>query len=194
MSALFALVLATYVEAEKKPRRELEPLPGASAAEVEEAPSHKYVTIAWQPLQLLFPIVSMSVEARIAPRFSIAASGGYGTTQVFVAVDKKERRTVAQWGALFSYYVAGDFDTGGVHVGAAAQWTRVAGSEQVASGIRPGLLVGPLIGFKWVVPNGFTLDSQIGIGVVAAETSGSKPNDPDQKTALLGNVGVGWTF
>lgn len=194
MSALFALVLATYVEAEKKPRHELEPLPGAEPAEVEEAPPHKYVTIAWLPLQALVPLASISVEARVVERFSASLSGGYGTTQVFVA-DRKERRSVVQLGALFSYYVAGDFDHGGVHVGAAAQWTRAAGSEQIATSlVRPGLLVGPLLGFKWVMRGGFTLDSQIGIGFVVAETSGSKPSDPDQKTALLGNLGVGFTL
>jgi hypothetical protein len=187
--------LSTSLEPEKKPRRELEILPGATAAEVEEAPPHKYVTIAWLPLQALVPLAAFAVEVRLADRFSISVSGGYGSSSVFVAADRKERRAAVQLGGLFSYYVAGDFDSGGVHVGAAAQWTRIGGSEQLAtSAVRPGLLLGPLLGFKWVIKSGFTLDSQIGIGFVVAETSGSKAYDPDQKTALLGNLAVGFTF
>jgi hypothetical protein len=186
---------ATYVETEKKPRRELAPLPGATAADdEEEAKPHKYVTIAWLPLQALIPMAAIAVEGRIAERWSVSLSGGYGSASVFVT-DHRERRAAVMLGGLASYYVAGDFDNGGVHVGVAAQWTRIAGHEQLAiSSVRPGLLVGPLLGFKWVLRGGFTLDSQIGIGFVAAETSGSKPNDPDQKTALLGNLGVGFTF
>lgn len=199
MSLLLTIALATApatsLEPEKRPRRELEPLPGAVAAEEEdEAPPHKHVTIAWLPLQALVPLAALAVEARVTEQWSVSVSGGYGSAPVFVA-DRRERRAALMLGALVSYYVAGGFDRGGVHVGAAAQWTRIAGVEQLAIGsVRPGLLVGPLLGFKWVMRGGFTLDSQIGIGFVAAETSGSKPNDPDQKTALLGNLGVGFTF
>lgn len=186
---------ATYVETEKKPRRELAPLPGATSAESdEEPPPHKWVTIAWLPLQALVPMAAIAVEARVAEQWSVSLSGGYGSAPVFVA-DRRERRAALMVGGLASYYVMGGFDQGGVHVGVAAHWTRIAGTEQLAIGsVRPGLLVGPLLGFKWVIRSGFTLDSQIGIGFVAAETSGSKPNDPDQKTALLGNLGVGFTF
>lgn len=186
--------LSTSLEPEKKPRRELEVLPGATVAAEDEPPSHKYVTIAWLPLQALVPLAAFAAEVRLAERFSISLSGGYGSASVFVS-DRKERRPAVQLGGLFSYYVAGDFDSGGVHVGVAAQWTRIGGNEQLAtSAVRPGLLLGPLLGFKWVIKSGFTLDSQIGIGFVAAETSGSKAYDPDQKTALLGNLAVGFTF
>lgn len=201
MISTIALALATtlpgtYMEGEKKPRRELEPLPGATAApEADEEPPHKWFTIAWLPLQALVPIGAISIEGRVADRWSVSLSGGYGSAPVLLADDKRVRRPAVLLGLLASYYVAGNFDNGGVHVGAAAQWTRIAGDGQITmSAVRPGLLVGPLLGFKWVMRGGFTLDSQIGIGFVAAETSGSKPNDPDQKTALLGNLGVGFTF
>ena len=192
--APLASPLATSIEPEKKPRRELEALPGAPAEVADEEPPHKYVTVVWLPLQALVPIAAIAAEVRLTDRFSLSVSGGYGSSSVFV-VDHKERRAAVQFGGLFSYYVAGDFDAGGVHVGVAAQWIRVAGKEQLATtAVRPGLLLGPLLGFKWVLRGGFTLDSQIGIGFVAAETSGSKAFDPDQKTALLGNLGVGFTF
>lgn len=192
---LLTLAQATYVEAEKKPRRELEPLPGAIApAEEDEEPPHKWVTISWLPLQALVPLAAFSIEGRIAERWSVSLTGGYGNAPVLV-VDKRERRTATMLGGGVSYYVAGGFDRGGIHVGAAAQWLRVAGNDVLATGtLRPGLLLGPLLGFKWVHKSGFTLDSQIGIGFVAAETSGTKPNDPDQRTALLGSLAVGFTL
>lgn len=185
---------ATYVEEPKKPHRELEPLPSGPVTDEEPDP-RKYVAVTWLPLQALVPLWSFSVEVAIVDRVSFSVFGGAGNTQVYVGQNDKERHFAWQVGGLLSYYVSGDFDHGGIHVGAAGQLTRVAGSEQLASSaLRPGFLVGPLLGFKWVLKGGFTLDSQLGIGFVAAETSGSKPNDPDQKTALLGNFGVGWTF
>lgn len=189
-------VAETYVSESKSGRKhELAPIE-AEPAEFEEEPSHRWVTITWQPLQALIPLASFAVEARLASRWSASLVGGYGNAPVYVAGgDRKERRPALQLGALASYYAAGSFDDGGVHVGVAAQWTRVDGDQPLATGaVRPGLLLGPLVGFKWVLRGGFTLDSQIGVGFLAAEGSGAPPNDPDQKTALLGSFGIGWTL
>lgn len=186
---------ATYVEEPKKSHHELEPLPSGPVIEEEAPEPHKWVTITWQPLQALIPLWSFSVEGRLAERVSLSVFGGAGNSPVWLSPTDKERRPAVQVGGLVSYYVAGDFDHGGVHVGGAAQWTRVQGDEQLASAaLRPGLVVGPLLGFKWVLRGGFTLDSQIGVGFLAAEGSGAKPNDPDQKTTLIGSFGVGWTL
>ncbi|MBI2391286.1 MAG: hypothetical protein HYV09_16980 [Deltaproteobacteria bacterium] len=186
---------STYVGESKSGRKhELAPIE-AAPAEFEEEPSHRWVTITWQPLQALIPLASFAVEARLASRWSASVVLGYGNAPVYVSGDRKERKPALQLGALASYYVAGSFDDGGVHVGAAAQWTRVDGDARLATGaVRPGLLLGPLVGFKWVLRGGFTLDSQIGIGFLAAEGGGAPPNDPDQKTALLGSFGIGWTL
>lgn len=190
--SLLPLILATYLEPEKKPHRELEPLPGAPA-EVVGPQEHRHVTISWLPLQALIPMASLSIEARLAEKISVTGHGGYGSVRV--RVDGLERRRIVQLGGNASYYLAGDFEHGGIHVGAAAQWTRVAGPGEVStSTIRTGLLLGPLLGFKWVHTSGFTLDSQLGVGFLVAETSGAAPNDREQITALLGNVGVGFTF
>lgn len=189
-----ATASATYLEGPKKPRRELEPMPNMVEDEDQPEP-HSWVTITWQPLQALIPLWSFSVEGRLADRLSLAAFGGIGNTAVVTGLDQTERRFATQVGALVSYYVQGDFDHGGVHVGGAAQWTRVKGEERLEStALRPGLLLGPLLGFKWVLKSGFSLDSQIGIGFLAAETSGAKPAKPDQTTAIIGSFGAGWTF
>ena len=197
LGALPATYPATYVEGPKKSHRELEPLSGAGEPVVEDEPEpHKWVTLTWLPLQALVPLWSFSVEGRVAERVSLSAFGGIGNSRVYLDPDTKERRTAVQLGGLLSYYVSGDFDHGGIHVGGAAQWTRVTGNgEQLASSaLRPGLVVGPLLGFKYVLRAGFTLDSQLGIGFVAAEGSGAKPNDPEQTTTLIGSFGVGWTL
>jgi len=187
---------ATYLDEPKKGHHELEALPGAPVVEEEPPPPpHKWVTLTWLPLQALVPLWSFSVEGRIVDRVSLAVYGGIGNTAVIVGPNDKERHQAVQVGGLLSYYVAGDFDHGGVHVGGAAQWTRVQGDEQLASSaLRPGLVLGPLIGFKWVLQSGFTLDSQLGVGFLAAETTGAKPYDADQKTTLIGSFGVGWTL
>lgn len=185
---------ATSIDEPRKPRRELAPL---AEPEPEPEPDHKWVTLAWQPLQALIPIWSFSIEARVAERIGVAAFGGFGNAPIYVGGDpaRKERRSATQIGGLATYYVSGSFDDGGVHAGVAAQWTRVTGDGDLAtSAVRPGLLVGPLLGFKWVLRGGFTVDSQIGVGFLAAEGSGARANDPDQKAALIGSLGVGWTF
>jgi hypothetical protein len=189
-----AAASASYVEGPKRPRRELEVLPGA-APEQPQAPPHTWVTVAWLPLQALVPLWSFAAEARLTEVVSLSAFGGVGNARVSTGPTQSERRPARQLGALLSYYVSGDFDRGGVHVGGAVQWTKVDGAGPLtSSALRPGVLVGPLLGFKWVLKGGFTLDSQLGLGFVAAESPGAKPADPDQKTALLGNFGVGWTF
>ncbi len=189
--------MGDVLEAPRSKHRELTPLTAQPEPEPEPdpEPDHAWVTIAWQPLQALIPIWSFSIEGRITERIGVAAFGGAGNAPVWVEPERKERRSAVQVGGLATYYVSGSFDHGGVHAGVAAQWTRVSGDGDLAtSALRPGLLVGPLLGFKWVLRSGFTIDSQIGVGFVAAEGTGARANDPDQKAALIGSLGVGWTL
>jgi hypothetical protein len=163
----------------------------------DEEPSVRHVSLTWLPIQLLLPMVALAAEVRFSDEASGTIFGGYGTVRVDRdQTDERDKRSAYQLGAQFHYYVSGAFDLGGVHVGAEVLFVHVADSswKVATTAVVPGLTVGPFVGFKLVTRSGFTFDSQIGIGIAAATTSGAAPNDPEQKVSLMGNLGVGWTF
>ena len=173
--------------------------------EVEEVapPTHK-VTVLWEPLQLLYPIVQLGVEVRASDEFSVAVIGGYGS----IAVDKNvgytgpDKIKVFEVGAQAMYYAMGDFN-GGMQVGVEALYMHgtISGPANVGtagagSGIALGLAIGPLIGWKIVTKAGFSFVSQIGVGLLAAKQKNDDVNAPkdDRSAILLGNLGIGWSF
>jgi len=160
-----------------------------------EEPSTRYVSLTWLPLQLLLPMVAVAAEVRFSDEVSASLFGGYGTVRVNVG-DERTKRSAYQVGAQLHYYVSGAFDLGGVHVGAEAILVHVSDSSAQVSttAIVPGVTVGPFVGFKLVTRSGFTFDSQVGIGLAVAHTSGAARADEDQQVSLLGNLAAGWTF
>lgn len=168
-------------------------IPDADAAE----PSVRHIAITWLPLELLLPMGALSAEVRLSDETSFAVFGGYGTAPVLVAdTASKGHRAAFQIGAQLHYYVSGTFELGGIHVGGEVQYVHVADdtTRLATSAIWPGLTVGPVLGFKITTGGGFTFDSQLGIGIIAARTGGARPNDDEQRVTLLGNLGVGWSF
>lgn len=166
----------------------------ASEPDVEE-PAPKRVAVEWLPLRLLVPVGAFAAEVRVTARTSATVSFGYGSAPVTTAAGAAERRPAWQLGLSAQGYVGGDFEDGGIHLGVSVLYTRV-GDDAVTlrtGALQPGFLLGPLLGFKYVIARGFTLDSQIGIGVRVGK-GGAAPADEDQKTALLGDLAVGWAF
>ncbi len=183
----------TIPEAAPKPVQH-KPRPFASEPEP-EPPKKAHVSIEWLPLRLLVPVGAIAAEVRLHDRVSVTVSFGAGAAQVKKAGDIDGRATAVQAGFAAQWYVGGTFEDGGIHLGAAALYTRVgdASMRMRTSLVRPGALAGPLVGFKYVLPAGFTFDSQLGIGINFG-SGGAAPVDTDQPTSLMGDVGIGWTF
>ena len=184
---------ATIPETAPKPVQH-KPRPFASEPETEPERAKARVSIEWLPLRLLIPAGAVAAEVRLHDRASVTASFGYGTAQV-AKVDGNGRAPAVQAGFAAQWYVGGTFEDGGIHLGAAALYTHVGDATMRlrTSLVQPGFLAGPLIGFKYVVGGGFTFDSQLGIGF-AFGSGGAPPVEEDKPTALIGDVGIGWTF
>ena len=174
--------------------------------EVEEIERPKRnVSITFDPLELLFPIFQMHVDVRIGEDFGIGLIGGYGKAKLdYIAAANEAGPPPAplwQVGAKAVYYAQGDFE-GGLHVGAEVLFThaklegRTALGTASIGGLAAGLIAGPVIGWKLVTKAGFTFDSSIGVGMIAAKQKSSDPDAPtdDRSAVLISHLLIGWSF
>jgi len=207
-----SIAYADYVapssdDSEPEVGEEPAPKPGKRkfyVVEVEEARPERHVSITFEPLHLLYPIVQLDLEARVGDEFGVMVFGGAGSAAVDETVPLytgPDKVNVWEAGAQFLYYATGDFE-GGMQVGVEALYMHAAleGASALGSGavggLAPGLSVGPLIGWKIVTRAGFTFDSQIGVGLRATKQTTGDANAPkdDRSAVLLSSLAIGWTF
>ena len=187
---------------------EAAPKPGKRkfyVVEVEEVERPKrHVTIEFEPLHLLYPIVQFGVEAAVADEFGVLVFGGSGkalvdgTDGLYTGPDKA---SVWEVGGELRYYATGEFGFGGMHVGLEALFMHatIDGPAILAGGavggLAAGFTVGPNLGWKLVTRGGFTVDSSIGVGLRAVKqtTDANAPKD-DTSAVLLTSLAIGWTF
>ncbi|MBL8716474.1 MAG: hypothetical protein JNL79_10795 [Myxococcales bacterium] len=171
--------------------------PRAFASEPDQValPTPRRVVLEWLPLRLLIPAGALAAEIRVSDSVSTTLSVGYGRAPVRTSAGQDTRTPLWQVGLSVQWYVAGDFEDGGVHLGVSGLLSRAgdAGMTLRTTVVQPGVLAGPLLGFKYVFRNRWIVDSQIGIGARLG-SGGAKPAEQDQAFALLGDLAVGWAF
>lgn len=169
----------------------------------EEEPKTRKVSVTLDPLSLLYPMYALHLEVAVAPEFSVGAFGAFGSPKVDTSATYtgSDRASTWQVGAKGIYYAQGNMD-GGIQVGALAVYTHAnldpgaALGTSGATGLGAGFAAGPLLGWKFVTRGGFTIDSEIGIGIFVAKQKASDDTAPkdDRAALLLANLLVGWTF
>ncbi len=169
----------------------------------DEAPKTRAVSVTLDPLSLLYPMYGVHLEIAATPEFSVGPFFAFGSPKVDQSATYvgSDRASTWQLGAKGIYYAQGNMD-GGIQVGVLGQYTHAkldpGASLGTASTTGPGagFVAGPLLGWKFVTKGGFTIDSQIAIGIFVAKQKASDDSaaKDDRAALLIANLLVGWTF
>lgn len=172
--------------------------PSGAAKPKDTPPPPNHVYVSFSPVHLVFPIVELTVEARLHSRIGVAAIGGYGNV-------KSSGLSIPIWeaGGQFVAYPVGDFDHGMqlgaevLYMGASAQKSE-AGTTVTASAA--GLSAGAFVGYKLATRVGFTFNVQGGVAHLSASgdakatgTTATASASRSEWAPLL-NANVGWSF
>lgn len=171
------------------------------ALAADDEPKLRSVALTVSPLHLFSPIVEITGEVRLAPKFGAAAILGFGSISAD-APDasgeiQKESFTAWEAGASARLYAVGDFDHG-MQLGVELLYIHVDLEDERVSGTGSGIAVGPFIGYKISTDAGFTFDSQLGVQYLAVQAEASSSDlsaegEDDGFIPLL-NLNVGWAF
>ncbi len=163
---------------------------------------------------LLFSTYEAAGEFRLGKQAGLALAVGVGAISLhkFDKTLPDEDARVWQIGSQVRFYPVGSFEHG-MQVGAEIFYlfgsTSATGSIALGSGqtAPPGTLtasgtgfkIGAFIGYKLVLPVGFTVDAQAGIGYLSmkgvARDEAGNSKSADYKSAIpLANASVGWSF
>ena len=147
--------------------------------------------ITVSPIHLIFPVVEVAAEFRLARNMSIAGIGGVGSIELD---NTSTRVTVYELGGQFRYYAVGRFDHG-MQIGAELLYLGGRADEGSVSAIASGLAIGPFIGYKFSAGVGFTVDVQGGVEFVAISAESSTGASEEAGRAIpLVNINLGWAF
>jgi len=196
-SSTFSLALAAFLFSSPALAQEAPAPPAAQ----EEAASHD-VSLTFSPLHLIvFPLLEVTAEFRLADAFGVAGIAGYGVVSQDVGV---EEVTFDVWelGGQFRWYPIGSFEHG-MQLGAQILYIGVNAKDEVAGvevrGTASGLLTGAFLGYKIATRVGFTFDAELGYGVYAVRAEAESAAGDEASGSESGGVGIlrlniGWSF
>jgi hypothetical protein len=150
-------------------------------AHAEGNAAQRTVSLTVSPLHLLSPELHLTVDLRLAPKVSAAASVGAGTV-----TEEGESHDIWGAGAQFRYYVLGSF-THGMMLGADVGYVDVSGEVDEPMAYLVGVRAGAFLGYKIAMKAGFTTEAQVGPVYVRESESNS-----EWQTLL--NLNVGWSW
>jgi hypothetical protein len=138
----------------------------------------KTAYLSFSPIHLTRPIVELTGEMRISPKWSVAVITGAGTIY---------RQAYWNAGMQLLAYPIGNFERG-LQLGVETQYAGFAGGlpPNIVTGIVNTPTVAPLIGFKWTFSS-FTISSQAGAAFAPLGESG-------RRFSSVYNLNVGWSF
>lgn len=166
------------------------PVLGTVAALPGERP-WRLVSVTLSPIHLVFPVVELTGELRLAEKFGAAIVFGSGSVK-----PKGETYSISVYeiGIQARYYLVGDFRHG-MQLGAELLYLKASASQGSVSAVADGTTVGPFVGYKIITYVGFTFDAQLGfqrIIINASDSGGATASD--SKTSVLLNLNIGWSF
>jgi hypothetical protein len=156
------------------------------------------VSVTFSPIHLGFPVLEVTAEAAINPKFGVAGILGYGSMSLSNGFEEIDL-PVFEIGAQANYYALGDFDHG-MQLGAELLWVKISfDDDDNVSAEATGLAFGPLIGYKVISSAGFTFLLQAGYQkvIVEAEASDNYGNSDEESKSdgiPLVNINFGWSF
>jgi hypothetical protein len=146
-------------------------------------------TIGFSPFDLVHPIVRVQTEIRVAKDGGMAVQFGAGE------VDNKFALAV---GAQYSWYAIGDFEHG-MQVGGIAMYSSASNALTTRGSVGRGVAMGPVIGYKYVAPFGFSMAATTGplllrfVNETPAPPSGTYI-ESGFGIGIYATVWMGWTF
>ena len=163
----------------------------ATATATRAAAEGQQVSVTWSPIHLVFPIVELEGEFRVAPKIGVGVIGGAGRVS---SEDGSVTATAYEVGGQFNYYVMAPFS--GLHGGLEVVYLHLGDVAQDLTTTAAGLAIGPYAGYKVLTKIGFTFVAQLGVQYAAykAESSASSQSVSDKKVFPLLNLNVGWSF
>ena len=166
---------------------------GSRAVPVPEcspSPAQSLVAITFSPVHLVFPIVEITGELKLAPHIGGGITLGAGRVS---SEDKSINARAYEAGGQLNYYFMAAFE--GLHAGAELLYLKLDDVAQDLTATGEGLSLGPYVGYKLDTSVGFTFVIQGGVGVLAvkATNSGNAPVTDKRAFPLL-NLNLGWSF
>ncbi len=178
-------------------------------------PVHRFSATLSVLEPLLFSTYEVAGEIRLGKQAGLALALGVGSIslQKFDKSLPDETAKVWQIGSQVRFYPVGTFEHG-MQAGAEFLYlfgsTSATGTIDLGPGVPTpppgtltasgtGLKIGAFIGYKLIVPVGFTCDAQVGIGYLSlkgvAHDEAGNSKSAGYKTAVpLANASVGWSF
>ena len=166
------------------------------------AQTERKFSLTNSPIHLALPIFEFTGEYAVAPKFGVAAIGGYGGMELEKSdgfTVTKETIPVLELGAQAMYYPWGDFN-GGMQVGAELLWIKLFIPEDEGVVVTAnGVAVGPMLGYKWVMSFGLTFVVQGGYQFMFAQAKGVDNTGAEMESNVdagipLINLNMGWSF
>lgn len=149
------------------------------------------VAITISPVHLFIPMIELTAELRVAPKFGIAVIAGMG---VFREKTTDTKINLYEGGVSARYYVTGSFRSG-VQLGAEAAYVK---ADTGSTGIEveaAGLALSPFVGYKWTHRTGFTFDGQLGAAFMALRAKAETGEMAEaSKVGPMLNLNLGYSF
>ena len=153
------------------------------------------ISLTFSPYHVLIPMGELQLEIPLSQsrKSGLAIVGGYGSANVEIdGIDTPA--TIYDIGSSIRYYLFGDYSMG-FQVGVEAMWTGISEEDSDVRFNAQGFTIGPFVGFKVVLPIGFTVDTQIGAAYITARGELNNPAEAERTDFIpLFNLNVGWTF
>jgi hypothetical protein len=179
--------------------------PDAPVVPVKPPPDPEHtVAVTISPFHLFLPMVELTGEIKIVPKFSAAVILGYGRTSL-APTYPNVKLTLLEAGGQLLFYPVGDFEHG-MQLGAELLFASVSGGGDVGSikvvADAKAIGVGPLIGYKYTHKVGFALNLQGGVGyntAIATAAASAGTQTASASAAKDGvypivNINFGWAF
>jgi hypothetical protein len=181
------------------------PEPPRTAGDEETDPPYfdsPFLTLALHPLLLINPVVGVSAEVKVSRKVSVGGMVAGGSVHVKDPRTGEDTRAgLFMIGAQARYYVLQGFGSG-FFVAFDADYNHIDTDQLVSLTLfntAAGLGLGPLGGFKLVLPLGGTVDVGLGVKKIllrptpSVATEEGKGDQPASVLFLL-RFGAGWTF
>lgn len=168
-----------------------QPAPGAFPFRASAPPpARDSVTLSLSPVHLIYPMVEVAVEAKLASKIGVAlilGGGRYGDR------GRTYSTSVYEAGGQLNYYILENFD--GLHAGVEVIYLRFS-DDQTGSVGGNSATVGPYIGYKAVASFGATFIGQAGFSVAAnnGDYTSTGTTSTEGRVFLLLNLSLGWSF
>ena len=156
------------------------------------------VSLTASPIHLLLPVLEVTGEIRAKDWLGVALIGGYGTIPVETTYNS-DTVNAYELGGQLSLYPLEPFES--LLFGFEVLWVKVDTDDYDNSSISAsaaGVMMGPMVGYKYIADGGFTLFVQGGAEYITARAEAS--NDAGNATAEesdiipLLNFNLGWSF